>query len=165
MLLRRRVNRRSACGGQPHQQSGKREVWSDRPGPGDPGADVESLSAGRTGSSAAQDTTASENLHVGHLTPSLTHRKHGGKEPANGLPRGLTRGGSRDNVPVTMARDDPGRRAGSHGGASLAPRRLARGQPDRLLPDPSASKGLTRADATHHPHRGRPSRRAPRRPR
>jgi len=26
------------------------EVWRDKPGPGDPGADVESLSAGRTGS-------------------------------------------------------------------------------------------------------------------
>src|SRR4029079_7125067 len=29
--------------------------------------------------------------------------------------------GERDNVPVTMAREHPGRRAGSHGGASLAP--------------------------------------------
>src|SRR4029078_4863594 len=29
--------------------------------------------------------------------------------------------GERDNVPVTMAREQQGRRAGSHGGASLAP--------------------------------------------
>ncbi len=52
-------------------------------------------------------------LCAGHDTTGRRNR------PSRVRPRRAT--GRRDNVPVTMADDDPGRRAGSHGGASLAP--------------------------------------------
>ena len=49
---------------------------------------------------------------IQRLPESSRERLDGAAAPA---------GGGRDNVPVTMAADDPVRRAGSHGGASLAP--------------------------------------------
>src|SRR5688572_33215517 len=97
----------------------------------------ESLSAGRTGSSAAQDTTGRK----------IRHRRPDGA-------------GGRDKRPVTMTAEDPGRRAGSHGGASLAPNSPSLG--DRIVIDQDADHGgPAPADATDHPYRRCPPRCTP----
>ncbi len=129
MLLRGAWSRGAPCGGRPYRQSGKCEVWRRKPGPSDPGADVESLLRGAPVRLCGAGYNAS-----GNRTSQPGSRPEG-------------RAGERDNLPVTMAREHPGRRAGSHGGASLAPiPRLE--HPDRVArpspyerPDPSGCYG------------------------
>src|SRR5687768_9079208 len=97
---------------------GKARVWRAKPGPATQVPMLESLSAGAPVNSCGAGYNGSEK-RTSRASPANVAPTSG--EPPAGAARLLWWAGTRDNVPVTMAREDPGRRAGSHGGASLAP--------------------------------------------